>query len=362
MNSNNKKIPFFPICFLLKITLQNGGISLKCIPLFVIYILRYFLFEPFRLLEILIYDRKIRSHNLIQDPIFILGHWRSGTSHLQSLLCKDPKNVSTTIFNFLFSDNYYLTESWLKKPLNILCSLFKVKYAFQRLPMNFDIPGELDPGLCANCSSHSYTWGHLFPKKFNIWLDKYIIIQNEKCASDWINDYDYLIRKLSFKNKNKQLIVKSPGDTAKVEILLSKYPNAKFIYIHRNPIDVFHSSRYLWGIIQKQNSFQKISDLQIDEYILNAYKKVLLKYLDSRDSIPVSQLVELGFNEIQHKPLQVLKEVYDKLNLGTFPKEELDSFLQENKSYKINQYSTSSELEEKILSEWDFSFIAWPKY
>ena len=226
--------------------------------------------------------------------------------------------------------------------------------------MNFDIQGELDPALCANCSDHSYTWGHLFPKRYEKWLKNYILLQNEQAGIDWINDYDYLIRKLSFKNKNKCIIVKSPGDTAKVEALLGQYPNAKFIYIHRNPFDVFHSSKNLWGIIQKQNSFQKISETKIEEYILLTYKEVLLKYLDTRNSIPASQLFELTFIDIQNKPIAILKDVYENLNLGTFPQEELDLFLKENKSYRVNQYTISTKLEERIRNEWAFSFKAWP--
>lgn len=360
MNNKLNKIPFFPIYFLIKMVIKNGGISLKCTPLFITYTIRYFLLEPFRILEILVYHKKIRNLKLIQDPIFIIGHWRSGTSHLQNLLCKDQNHTSTTIFNFIFSDAYYLTELWLKKPLNIICKLFKVKYAFQRLPMNFDIQGELDPALCANCSDHSYTWGHLFPKNYEYWLDKYIVIQNKQCALDWINDYDFLIRKLSFRNKNKRIIVKSPGDTGRFELLLKKYPNAKFIYIHRNPIDVFHSTKNLWSIIQKQNSFQKISEATIEEYIIQTYKKVLLKYIETRTIIPQSQLAEITFNEIQNNPIKVIREIYEKFNLGSLPQKELDSFVQSNKCYKVNQYSKASKIEERLLKEWDFSFSEWP--
>ena len=87
---------------------------------------------------------------------------------------------------------------------------------------------------------------------------------------------------------------------------------------------------------------------------------MLLKYLDFKNTIPPSQLFELSFNDIQSKPIEILKDVYEKLDLGVFPIKELDLFLKENKSYRVNQYTISAKLEERIRNEWAFSFKAWP--
>jgi hypothetical protein len=56
-----------------------------------------------------------------------------------------------------------------------------------------------------------------------------------------------------------------------------------------------------------------------------------------------------------------LKEVYFKLDLGDFPNEEVNTFVQENQ-YSVNQYPVSPELEEKLFADWDFSFKAWLKH
>ena len=80
------KIPFAPIGLLFKMIYKNGGISVGRIPMLVIYVFRYVLLEPFRLAEIMLYHKSIESHVLSEPPIFILGHWRSGTSFFQSLV------------------------------------------------------------------------------------------------------------------------------------------------------------------------------------------------------------------------------------------------------------------------------------
>ena len=39
---------------------------------------------------------------------------------------------------------------------------------------------------------------------------------------------------------------KNPLDTGRAGFLIDCFPNAKFIYIHRNPIEVFYSTRKMW--------------------------------------------------------------------------------------------------------------------
>jgi len=141
---------------------QNSGVSLRRLHIFLVYLFRYLLLEPFRLAEVFLYDGKIRRHELHHSPIFILGHWRSGTSHLQNLLRQDPNTTSATLYTSILADNFYITESWLKPVLNFCAKIFGAKYAMKRTPMDLVIPAELDSGLCAQCSSASYTWGHPF--------------------------------------------------------------------------------------------------------------------------------------------------------------------------------------------------------
>jgi hypothetical protein len=360
MNQPARKIPFYPVAILLKMAFQNGGVSVSRFPIFLIYILRYIILEPFRLIQVFMFQKRIENHELTEQPIFVLGHWRSGTSHLQNLLFQDPGMTTSTIFSGLFADNYLVSGFWLSGFLNFICRIFKVKYSIQRTPMNLNIPVELDSSLCAMTSENCYTWGQLFPKRFEKWLNKIVFFQDEKTTKEWIRDYDFMIRKLSYKSKGKRVIVKTPGDTARIALLLKKYPKAKFIYIHREPIPVFHSNLYLWKVIQTENSVQKISKDEIKRLIIKTYKQLLTAYLEQRKLLPASQLIEVHFKNIQQNPLREIKAIYSKLGLSAVPEKELTSLISVNKSYKVNSYSTPTELENELKIAWDFAFKEWP--
>ena len=62
---------------------------------------------PFRLYEKLMINRKFKSIDIENDPIFIIGHWRSGTTHLHNLLCQDPQMGYATTFQSVFPDTLF---------------------------------------------------------------------------------------------------------------------------------------------------------------------------------------------------------------------------------------------------------------
>lgn len=352
------KFPFAPIVLLYQMVWRNGGVSRSRVALLAAYTVRYMLLEPFRLAEIFVYHRKIRSHVPAQPPIFILGHWRSGTSFLQELICRDSRMTSNTIYRSLFADNFYLTEPWLKPLLNFICRVFRLPYSIQRTQLNLDLPAEADMSLCSLCSEYSYTWGHLFPSNFDHWIEK-TILEEGSDRSAWAVDYDYFIRKLSFRSPTKRVVVKSPGDTGRVSRLLRQYPDALFIYVHRDPFAVFHSNLYFWKVLQRQVSLQQITDRQIEKLIIENYRRILSAYLDQRKVIPTNQLAEVRLEDLADDPVRQLQSVYEKLRLDTLPAELTTFAIDRNRSH-VMSYATSFDLGNKLRKEWSFAFEKFP--
>jgi len=352
-------IPFAPVATLIRLVVANGGVHLRRIPALSAYLLRYLLLEPFRLLDRLVHGRRIASHVLSEPPVFILGHWRSGTSYLQTLLREDPRLETSTVFRSFFADNFLVTESWLKPILTLVARAAGLRFHIQRVPLEWDLPAEGDVGLCSLSSEYSYTWGQLFPTRFERWFKRLILLPEEEVAERWLQDYDHFLRKLSYRSGGKRLLIKSPGDTARVAQLLKQYPDARFVYIHRDPIAVFHSNRYLWEVIQGQHGFQCISDAERDEIIVSHYADLLESYLEHRAVVPSSQLVEIRYEDLKEAPLETLEGVYQTLGLGELPREAISSFTRKQRPYQARDYVTSPELEASLKKRWGFAFDHW---
>ena len=62
----------------------------------------------------------------------------------------------------------------------------------------------------------------------------------------WERSYDYAVRKLTYIKKGKQLILKSPDNTARIRELWGMYPDARFINIHRDPYKTVRSTIHMF--------------------------------------------------------------------------------------------------------------------
>lgn len=335
--------------------------SLKYTHRFVSHIFRFVLLEPFRWLEMVVFNSRINKHELSEDPIFVLGHWRSGTSHLQSLLRLDPKTTSIGIYSSIFSGSFLLTSSIIKPMAQGIAQLFGLKYILQRTPLDMDYPADLDTGLCFLPNPYSYTWGYIFPKNFRIHMENSVFNDDPVLTSKWLDDYDYLIKKISYISKGKRVIVKSPGDTGRIKFLKERYPNARFVYIHRDHHEVYHSNVFLWNMIRKNFCLQRLSDIQIHQEIVETYRDLMNRYINQRDILDEKQLVEVSFKKLRTEPVKVIEKIYSVLELGRVPIEEIEPHIVKNESYKSNTYHTPKELADELDQEWDFLLGFNPK-
>ncbi len=340
--------PFAPLLALLWAARRSGGISLRRIPLWCVYVLRHLLLEPLRLLERVLYDRAIEGHEAADEPVFILGHWRTGTSHLQTLLYLDPQLTTSTIFRSILPDVFLLTERWLAPVLNRLARLTRARFSIQRIPMNVNTPAEGDLALCSLGSRFSYTWGHLFPRSFGQWMQARVLAPSPEATSGWLDAIDWLQRKLSLAADGRRVVLKSPGDTARLQALAARFPRAKFIYLHRDPIEVFHSNRYLWGVVLKEHAVQTLEPEQVDAAIIEHYGQIVGAYTRQRSAVAPERLVEVRYEDLRDEPVATLEHIYAHLDLGEVPAQAVLDFVNNRGAYTPQRYVTPPELRARL--------------
>ena len=108
------------------------------------------------------------------------------------------------------------------------------------------------------------------------------------------------------------LILKSPVDTARVDLLLDLFPNAKFVHIYRNPYEVFFSVRRMYEIVGKVLRLQKKRS-NLSNFVFDSYRDLYVKYYTDKKLIPKNNLVEIKYEVFIADPLSTIKLIYDKL-------------------------------------------------
>ena len=354
-----------PLANLTRLLRKHRAFSRRNLSRIGLYYGKLIVQEPFRLMEDVKYRDKIENHELDKDPIFIIGHWRSGTSFLQYMIGNDPQIGYLSKFDAVFPDVCLRYEEIFKNLIDRLSRFSSLSQAADRISINidWDSPSEIEIALTTMISTASPHWGHIFPEQGWQYFDKYFFF---KRATDselkrWERDYSSLVKKISLKNSGRQLVLKSPGNAARIKKLLELYPGARFIFIHRNPYDVYYSNVKLWNLFLDNLSLQTISPGEIRDRIIRMYQKLMKRYLEHRELVPGRQLVEVRFEEFVQNSLEQVREIYEKLELPGYKRAlpGFRAFAERHSDRSSSSYTYEEDIIELINEQWKFAFDEW---
>ncbi|HKK87747.1 MAG TPA: sulfotransferase, partial [Saprospiraceae bacterium] len=179
----------------------------------------------------------------------------------------------------------------------------------------------------------------------------------EKEHLQWQKTIQFLNKKVNFTAPDSTLIIKNPGTTAQVKFIRAIYPGARFIFLHRNPYDVFYSNIKLWKRLLDNLALQVISDEDIKENILYIYRKMHLNYLEDKKAIPAGHLVEIPYQELSSAPKECLSSIFRELGLPNFERKlpHFEKYLNQI-SHTESHYDYQSEDLTRINRDWKFMF------
>ncbi len=308
------------------------------------------------------YDKRIEKEflknlNLEKDPIFILGHWRSGTTFLHNLLSLDSNFAYPRIYQIIHPTAFLYINTKYK-------NFIETKEAKRRTMDNVKhhplLPGEEEFAMAA-ITLKSPIVGWVFPSKYE-YYEKYLCLKDIPAVdlNDWKETYTNYLKKVTYLEK-KQLILKSPTNTARIKFLKELYPNAKFIHIHRNPFNVFLSTKKLHETAIAKTNFQNFT-YDVTERILNTYDTLYKCFFDDKELLNESNFIDISFEDLESNAAETIKKIYETVGIGDFEniKPALEKYLEENKDYKKNIYPPIEEnLKKKIYERWKKYFDYW---
>ena len=341
----------------LQIVRSHGGISASKLHHSLPWLFRYIVLEPSRIYESLKYDHRIETHRLSEDPVFVLGHWRSGTSFLQELLSLDDRHATCSLFQCMFSECALSTQRWLPVLIDRVATTFGIRYAIQDRPLRSALPAEEEIAMLCMTDRASSNWGQIFPTRMRQYINDTFADKYDDDA--WLEGYRFVVKKLSIAHGGERLVLKSPMNTARLPLLKAAYPGAAFIHIHRHPMDVFASSRRLWNMILRQSALQRVTAEDIDQLVLDVYEAVMRRYLEDRETVSQAHLIEVRYENLKADPVAVLGEVYSAVDLGQPPTDAIRNFMRSTPTPSVKSRSIDPALERRIRAQWNFAFDAW---
>lgn len=340
---------------------RNNNISLRYYPRLIVLGLINLINLPFRAYERRFINPRIKKLEITENPIFIVGHWRSGTTYLHNLLSQDPQMGYTTTFQSVFPDTVF-NKLGRFIFLNFTKLLIPGRRKGDNVSLNPLYPQEEEFALGAKIPiSFYYFW--MFPTKIVSYYDSFVRFADIKKnqADDWKSDYKLLIKKALKNTNGKIYLSKNPPNTGRIKILLEMFPNAKFIHIHRNPIEVFLSTCNFYKKMMPPLQLQNIGDDRNDANIIEIYKSIMNDFFYQKKLIPEGNLLEVAYDELEKNPELILKDIYQQFGLKGYnnAKPLFEMYYGSQRQYKKNIHKISNTRLQKIINEWSHTITEY---
>lgn len=274
----------------------------------------YVLIPPFNLISGIclrldyIFFPKFRKQK-VEAPIFIIGNFRSGSTLLQRLLAQDEEHLTA-----MKTWEIYLAPSltqralfkWFARLDRKLLGGFFVGLLKKReeawldtIKMHRVALWEVDEDEGA--LMHNWTSSFLmfiFPF-FDI-LPPYLNFDNEMPEEEKRQTMQYyynLVQRHVYFHGGKRYLAKNPAFSAKIVALRQYFPDAKFIYLVRNPVDMLASKTsfftYIWRYFNTP-----LEEYPFKDMLLELTRRWYLDSLDKLAQLPISEYVILKYEDL----------------------------------------------------------------
>lgn len=294
----------------------------------------------------------------IEAPLFVLGHWRSGTTHLHYLLGQDDRFACPVFYQVHFPHTFLSTEGRLSALTGFLMPR---RRPYDNVRLALDVPDEDEFALCVLGFTTPYLSG-VFPRRAE-YYDQFLTLQNlsPEIVERWKASLRTFLQKLTFKY-GKPLVVKSPTHTARIRLLLELFPDARFVHIHRDPYTVFQSLVHTHETGLPFARLQETRDFDWSARILRQYREMYDAFFDQRGLIPEGRFHELSFAELEQDPVGSMRGLYAALGLPGFEQVEqpVRRYLDSLSGYRKNEFpDLGPEVRRRVAGEWGRCFEEW---
>jgi omega-hydroxy-beta-dihydromenaquinone-9 sulfotransferase len=338
------------------------GCERQFVPRLLYLLLMTALRQPLTWTAAATYARRTRRQQIDPPPIFIIGHWRSGTTHLQNLMCRDPQFGRVTLLQAAMPHEFLLFGKAARRRLGRLLPSTRL---MDNVPVAADVPWEEELALTAVCRLSFYHVS-FFPRCMGRIFRDAVLFDggNPTLIDEWRRHYLDFLRKVQFEQPGMRLLLKNPANTARVSLLREIFPGARFIHLHRDPYKVFASTVHLYLKAQEAWGLHNTSRDLVVEHVLESYPELMKAFFAQREGLEAGELVDVGFRSLQQDPIGTLSAIYERLELPGFDAAvgHFEDYLESQRAYQKNQLPLAGSERETVARRWGdvFECLGYP--
>jgi hypothetical protein len=310
------------------------------------------------------FGRRIAATPLADDPLFIIGHWRSGTTLLHELLALDERFLWPTTYE-CFAPGHFLVSRPL---MTALKPLLPPRRPMDRMRIGFDKPQEDEIALLLMGEGTPYE-AMAFPNhrpagEAYLRLDTLDDARREA----WQRRFRRFLQAIQLRALRDaggapaatRLLLKSPPHTARIPLLRAMFPKARFVHLLREPAALYASTVKFWTAVFATEGLQTLEPgtlpgggPSIEEYVLRNLPLLYRHFAADRAALPAGDFYELRFDDLIRRPMAELEGLYAHLGLALTPalRARIEAYLA-GIDYGAERYREAPDIDAVIAERW----------
>jgi hypothetical protein len=244
----------------------------------------------------------------IAAPVFIIGLPRTGTTHLHNLISEDRDNRAPFTWEVMYPAATRAAADIARARAQAGTRLDwanRLAPEFMSIhPIAPDLPQECIAITAQVFMSIQFHTTHDVPS-YQDWF--------EEASQDLGFDLHHrFLQHLQAKSAGSRWVLKAPGHLFALEGLLKRYPDARIVHTHRDPLRVMASMASHATVLRR--AFSDHADpSSIARDWADRWARALDRFLAVRDRAPAQQFLDLRFESIESDPLGAVERLYDFL-------------------------------------------------
>ncbi len=291
--------------------------------------------------------RKAIARAEIRAPVFVIGHWRTGTTLLHELLILDERHRAPNTCE-CFTPDDFLVSGPIFRRLKILIPSHR---PMDNMDMGWDRPQEDEFALAIMGQPSPYhriafaNQEDVEPAAFDLEG------LSPEAREGWKQALLGFLRRVQVARPGR-MVLKSPTHSFRIRTLLELFPDARFIHIVRDPRVVYPSTVHLWRKLHKSQGLQNPTHRGLEEYVFRTFDHLYRKVAEGKQLVDPSRFVEIRYEDLVADPIAAMARIYEQLDLGSFDavRPKLAEYLGDRSDYRTNRYELSPELQAEIES------------
>jgi hypothetical protein len=293
---------------------------------------------------------------MIEKPLFIIGNLRSGSTFLHRLLSRD-----TVAFTSLTTWDIYLTPSVTQKKITKFFSkldnnlggyVHRLLHAFDERTLgklkihriSFFQPEE-DENILLHIWD-SFWVSFMFPFMDEMpnyqHFDEALSPESRRRIMKF---YKSMLQRHMYATGKKYFVAKNPAFSPKIATLLEFFPDARIIYLARNPLDMLPSTVSWINYARRQFTKPKEKYLYLDEIVdlTQHWYRYPLKYLDAH---PSPRHLILNYDDLIQRPEYVIRSFYEQFGYPDKPGLDriVDEAVKETMTFRSDHFYSYEEM------------------